>query len=288
MAFARSKVRELKAEVLVIGSEAAGAKAAIEAQDAGADVLVVTKGLAERSGNTVMAGRGVQAPLGHMDARDNPDVFMEDVVKGGAYLNNQKLVERLVELSMTEVPRMEQWGARFMKRDGKFVQVQLPGSSYPRSLTPVTYHGGLQWRAAFRNQFRWRKTRYSKTRLLRACSFREERLQAHSGSISRPATMSSLDRSRLFWRPGAMKRIREEARGLEVTGEYDVLVVGGGPAGIAASIAAAREGARTLLIERHGFLGGMGTAGMVGSFCGFYTTGRQLRHWRDLTLRRPR
>ncbi len=72
-----------------------------------------------------------------------------------------------------------------------------------------------------------------------------------------------------------MKTIKEEARDVEVRGEYDVLVVGGGPAGIAASIAAAREGARTMLIERYGFLGGMGTAGMVGSFCGFYTTGRQ-------------
>jgi hypothetical protein len=73
----------------------------------------------------------------------------------------------------------------------------------------------------------------------------------------------------------AIKKILEAAREIEVKGEYDVLVVGGGPAGIAASIAAARAGARTLLIERYGFLGGMGTAGMVGSFCGFFTTGRQ-------------
>jgi fumarate reductase (CoM/CoB) subunit A len=152
-------VKEIKTEVLVIGSEAAGAKAAIEAQDDGADVLVVTKGLVGKSGNTVMAGRGAQAPLALMDPRDNPDIFFEDVVKGGAFLNNQKLVERLVNLSVTEVPKMERWGAKFMKRDDKFLQYQLPGSSYPRSLATVGYHGGLQWRKAFKSQFRLRKTR---------------------------------------------------------------------------------------------------------------------------------
>lgn len=44
---------------------------------------------------------------------------------------------------------------------------------------------------------------------------------------------------------------------------YDVAVLGGGPAGIMAAIAAAREGAKTILIEQNGFLGGMATAGMV-------------------------
>lgn len=52
--------------------------------------------------------------------------------------------------------------------------------------------------------------------------------------------------------------------------EVDVLVVGGGPAGIAAAACAARHGARTLLIERYGFLGGMGTAGGVTNFAGLY------------------
>ena len=152
-------VKEIKTEVLVIGSEAAGAKAAIEAQDDAADVLVVTKGLVGKSGNTVMAGRGAQAPLALMDPRDNPDIFFEDVIKGGAFLNNQKLVGRLVNLSVTEVPKMERWGAKFMKRDDKFLQYQLPGSSYPRSLATLGYHGGLQWRKAFKSQFRLRKTR---------------------------------------------------------------------------------------------------------------------------------
>jgi hypothetical protein len=55
-----------------------------------------------------------------------------------------------------------------------------------------------------------------------------------------------------------------------VLGEYDVVVLGGGPAGIAAATAAARSGCSTLLIERYGFLGGMGTAAGVTNFCGLH------------------
>lgn len=51
---------------------------------------------------------------------------------------------------------------------------------------------------------------------------------------------------------------------------FDIAVIGGGCAGLAAAVTAAREGARTLLIERHGFLGGMGTASLVHTFCGLY------------------
>jgi FAD dependent oxidoreductase len=64
--------------------------------------------------------------------------------------------------------------------------------------------------------------------------------------------------------------VREPERNVPVRGDYEVVVLGGGPAGIAAAAAAAGAGRRTLLIERYGFLGGMGTAAGVTNFCGLF------------------
>jgi hypothetical protein len=60
-----------------------------------------------------------------------------------------------------------------------------------------------------------------------------------------------------------MKSIKEPARETKVIREADVVVVGGGPGGIGSAVSAARNGADTVLIERYGHLGGMGTGGLV-------------------------
>lgn len=59
------------------------------------------------------------------------------------------------------------------------------------------------------------------------------------------------------------------SRTIPLDDSWDVIVAGGGPAGCAAAAAAARDGARTLLVEATGCLGGMGTAGLVTSWCPF-------------------
>ena len=55
----------------------------------------------------------------------------------------------------------------------------------------------------------------------------------------------------------------EPARDLRVAARADVLVVGGGPAGFSAAVAAAREGASVCLVERYPYLGGLASGGMV-------------------------
>ncbi|MBQ3436963.1 MAG: FAD-dependent oxidoreductase [Fusobacterium sp.] len=55
--------------------------------------------------------------------------------------------------------------------------------------------------------------------------------------------------------------------------KYDVAIVGGGIAGIAAAVGAVRTGAKVILIERNSYLGGEATHSGVGAFCGFYTCG---------------
>ena len=61
----------------------------------------------------------------------------------------------------------------------------------------------------------------------------------------------------------------EFSRKLQTKYDVDVFVAGGGPAGVAAAVAAARQGKKTLLVEQYGCLGGMGTVGMVPEFMCF-------------------
>ncbi len=65
-----------------------------------------------------------------------------------------------------------------------------------------------------------------------------------------------------------MPTLTEPAREIPIVTEADVVVCGGGPGGFPAAIAAARHGAKTVLIERYGFLGGLATAGLVAPILG--------------------
>jgi hypothetical protein len=72
-------------------------------------------------------------------------------------------------------------------------------------------------------------------------------------------------------RPGNASRIQLPARSASLAADTDVLVVGGGPAGLGAAIAASDAGARVVLAERYGFLGGNATAALVMPLMSFHT-----------------
>jgi hypothetical protein len=74
--------------------------------------------------------------------------------------------------------------------------------------------------------------------------------------------------------------IQEPARQVPLTGRFDVVVCGAGPAGMAAALSSARQGATTLLLESHGCLGGIWTAGLL---CWIIDAGNKLGIMREIT-----
>src|SRR4030067_1922136 len=95
----------IKTDVLIIGSEGAGARAAMGAHDSRTEVLLLTKGRFGKSGATITGiadidvdSRSARDLLGlEGDCADTKEIFFEDILIEGKYLNNQKLIELHVE-----------------------------------------------------------------------------------------------------------------------------------------------------------------------------------------------
>jgi len=123
-------------DILIVGSECAGARAAIEAREHGLNVAVVTKGKISKSGATLTAAADIDVDSRSAlllfnqrgDERDSPEIFFEDVVKEGKYLNNQELVEIMVREAPLRVKEMVEWGMRISNL------IKAPGHRYPRGL----------------------------------------------------------------------------------------------------------------------------------------------------------
>ncbi len=126
----------VQTDVLIAGSEGAGARAAISAHDAGAAVTCVTKGFVGKSGATLTADADIDVDSqscikmfnlpGHPD--DSVQVFFEDMVKEGDWLGNQRLVEIHVEEAAPRVHDLVDWGIRIERL------THAPGHRYPRGI----------------------------------------------------------------------------------------------------------------------------------------------------------
>ena len=130
-------------DVLIIGAGGAGLRAAIEAKQRGLKVGIVTKSLLGKA-HTVMAEGGMAAAMGNVYDEDNWMVHFRDTMRGGKYLNNNRMAELHAKESPDRVWELEQWGALFDRtKEGKINQRDFGGHRYAR-LAHVGDRTGLE------------------------------------------------------------------------------------------------------------------------------------------------
>jgi len=128
------KIKTISTDVLIIGSGGAGSRAAIEVDDAGLKALIVSKGLSFRSGCTGMAEGGYNAVFKTVDKDDSIEAHIKDTLKGGSYLNDEKLVNILVSESPKRLIDLENYGALFDRQEsGQIDQRPFGGQTYRRT-----------------------------------------------------------------------------------------------------------------------------------------------------------
>ncbi len=128
------EIKTISTDVLIIGSGGAGSRAAIEVDDAGLKSIIVSKGLSFRSGCTGMAEGGYNAVFKTVDKDDSIEAHIHDTLKGGSYLNDEKLVEILVNESPKRLIDLENYGALFDRQEsGEIDQRPFGGQTYRRT-----------------------------------------------------------------------------------------------------------------------------------------------------------
>jgi fumarate reductase (CoM/CoB) subunit A len=120
-------------DVLVVGAGGAGCRAAIEASNYNISVTLLSKEMFGKA-HTIMAEGGYNAALGNVDAADNPEAHFKDTIEGGAYLNNQSLVEILVKDAIERILDLENFGGVFDRTaEGKIAQRLFGKQTYRRT-----------------------------------------------------------------------------------------------------------------------------------------------------------
>ena len=121
-------------DVLVVGGGSAGLRAAIEAHDAGANVLIISKSKRGDPHTTLARGR-INAALGTMDPEDNWMVHVADTLKEGEFLADYERVEVLCKNASDAINELVGWGARFHReKDGRLTQRFFGTHTYRRTV----------------------------------------------------------------------------------------------------------------------------------------------------------
>jgi fumarate reductase (CoM/CoB) subunit A len=127
---------EVKTDVLIVGSGAAALRAALEASDGGAQVLVAVKGAFGRSGATFHSKAEVGAfnvPDGAGDPQDNPDVYLQDILKASQEMADPRLASILANEAIDALRYLEKYGVHFEREADRYLVFRACFSSRPRS-----------------------------------------------------------------------------------------------------------------------------------------------------------
>ena len=130
----KKKQSNRSCDVLIIGGGSAGLRAAIEANDAGAHVLIISKSK-KGDPHTVLARGGINAALGTMDPEDNWMIHAADTLREGKFLADYERVEVLCKNAPGAVNELVNWGARFHReKDGRLTQRFFGAHTYRRTV----------------------------------------------------------------------------------------------------------------------------------------------------------
>ena len=134
---------EASYDVLVLGAGGAGMRAAIAAAEQGCQVGVVCKSLLGKA-HTVMAEGGIAAALGNLDGEDSWEVHFGDTMRGGALVNNWRMVELFAHEVIDRVIELEQWGGVFDRTPKGQISQRAFGAHSWRRLAHIGDRTGLE------------------------------------------------------------------------------------------------------------------------------------------------
>ncbi len=126
----------IRTDVLVVGSEGAGSRAAIEVARNGLAVLVATKGIFTKSGATLAADMDIDLPSRHAkevfglngDMADTVESFAQDMFESGKYMNSEEVVFAHCSNAAKYIKELADWGMKI------WGLTQSPGHRFPRGI----------------------------------------------------------------------------------------------------------------------------------------------------------
>ncbi|HZT09331.1 MAG TPA: FAD-binding protein [Chloroflexota bacterium] len=123
----------ISADVLVVGAGVAALRAAIAAREAGAEVVLCCKGIAGRSGNTVVSTADISAYVPQLGVDDSEGVFATDTLQTGGSIADDDLVQLLAERSGEALLDLERLGITLLRSEGQIDRTRAAGHSRART-----------------------------------------------------------------------------------------------------------------------------------------------------------